>query len=271
MLYLLDANVLIDANHNYYPMARVPEFWEWLLHMGVEGHVKMPIEIHAEVARGKGELAKTVRIKNFKNALVLNEEPEMRLVDQAVRQGYAHDLADDEIQALGRDPFLIAYALRNPSRRRIVTTEVSKPTKQRANRHLPDAAKALGIRTCNTFEFVRQLDFRTNWRTKLDRTAATRPGIASPLERVVRVWALDKEEAIRLATLIDRDAAAASNLATATDLLVRYLKHDKIAAVVRRPVPTTDGTTLLDLLLRGSFKRVLKVCQDMCRFNNVCT
>ena len=30
VLYLLDANVLIDANRDYYPIHRVPEFWDWL-------------------------------------------------------------------------------------------------------------------------------------------------------------------------------------------------------------------------------------------------
>jgi len=37
MLYLLDANVLIDANRDYYPIARIPEFWEWLVYHGEEG------------------------------------------------------------------------------------------------------------------------------------------------------------------------------------------------------------------------------------------
>ncbi len=31
MLYLLDANVLIDADRDYYPIDRVPEFWDWIL------------------------------------------------------------------------------------------------------------------------------------------------------------------------------------------------------------------------------------------------
>lgn len=165
MLYLLDANVLIDAERDYYPMARVPEFWEWLMHMGAGGHVKIPVEIREEIAIAqRGELAKMVRTETFKNALVLDEEPEGRLVAQAVQQGYADDLTEDEVEKLGRDPFLIAYALRDPSSRCIVTTEVSKPTKQGANRHLPDASKALGVQTCNTFELTRRLDFRTNWK-----------------------------------------------------------------------------------------------------------
>ena len=49
MLYLLDANVLIDANRDYYPIARVPEFWDWLLEMGRLGRIKIPLEIYEEV------------------------------------------------------------------------------------------------------------------------------------------------------------------------------------------------------------------------------
>lgn len=91
----------------------------------------------------------------------------------------------------------------------------------------------------------------------------------SLLERVVHVWALEKDEADRLVNLCERDAAAASNLATATDMLIRYLKQDRIAGVVRRPIPALDGTTLLELLLKGDSESVMKVCQDMFRFDDV--
>ncbi len=69
--------------------------------------------------------------------------------------------------------------------------------------------------------------------------------------------------------LCDRDAATASNLATATDMLVHYLKQDRIPGVVRRPIPAIDGTTLLELLLKGDSAGVMKVCQDMFRFDNM--
>ena len=49
MLYLLDANVLIDANRDYYPIERVPEFWDWLIEKGELGHVKVPVEIYEEI------------------------------------------------------------------------------------------------------------------------------------------------------------------------------------------------------------------------------
>ena len=49
VLYLLDANVLIDANRDYYPIERVPEFWDWLVEMGELGRVKIPLEIYEEI------------------------------------------------------------------------------------------------------------------------------------------------------------------------------------------------------------------------------
>lgn len=165
MLYLLDANVLIDANRDYYPMSRIPEFWTWLAHHGRLGLIKIPVEVRDEVKEGTDDLAKWIKRSEVAEALVLADEPDPILVDKAVREGYAPDLTDDEILKLGRDPFLIAYALRNPAEHRIVTTEVSKPSRERANRQLPDAAKRLGIETLNTFELTRQLDFRTDWRS----------------------------------------------------------------------------------------------------------
>ena len=49
MLYLLDANILIDANQYYYPIERIPEFWEWLVEKGTTGVLKVPQEIYDEI------------------------------------------------------------------------------------------------------------------------------------------------------------------------------------------------------------------------------
>lgn len=103
----------------------------------------------------------------------------------------------------------------------------------------------------------------------LRKPGLPRGRIHSSLDRIVRVWALEGDGAEHLAIRCDEDPAVAANLATATDLLVRYLKQDRIADVVRRPVPKTDGVTLLDLLLEGDSERVLQVCQDMFRFDDV--
>jgi len=164
MLYLLDANVLIDAGRDYYPPDRVPEFWEWLLFQGETGVVKIPEEMYEEVTQGRGDVAVWLRQDNVKRALLLSEEVDPDLVIRVVDGGYAPDLTQVEVEAVGRDPFLIAYALAAPQDRCVVTTEGRKPSRQRANRKIPDVCDGFGISVCHTFEMLRVLNFTTNWR-----------------------------------------------------------------------------------------------------------
>ena len=113
MLYLLDANVLIDANRDYYPIERVPEFWDWLVDMGESDRVKIPEEIYEEVV-----LPRPIRpdalvdwLRDHRDDLVLDEPVSVELISCATEEGYADDLTDQEIEKIGCDPFLIAYAL----------------------------------------------------------------------------------------------------------------------------------------------------------------
>ena len=162
MLYLLDTNVLIDAHRDYYPVDRVPEFWDWLASMGEQARVKVPLEAYEEVIAGK-EDPLTIWLKDNKINLMLDEQVDMEIVRRIVEEGYAADLTDDEIDKLGNDPFLAAYGLADGGHRVVVTTEVSKPSRTRANRHLPDVCRYFEISCVNTFQMVRALDFRTHW------------------------------------------------------------------------------------------------------------
>lgn len=163
-LYLLDANVLIDANRDYYPLTRVPEFWSWLEHQGERGNVTVPAEVFVEIRRGTDRLADWCKTQAVKSFLKSSEVPDVNLVRRVVSDGYADDLTDEELLAIGRDPFLVAYGLVEPDRRCVVTTERSRPSRVRANRHLPDVCKQFGVRCCDTFTFLRELDFRTDWK-----------------------------------------------------------------------------------------------------------
>ena len=169
MLYLLDASVLITAHNSYYAVDRVPEFWEWVHYVGAEGKVKIPIEIYDEIKDGpkdgeKDLLYAWLQEEGHSAALILDEAVNNELVQQAVITGYAPDLTDDEVEQLGRDPFLLAYAMAEASERTIVTVEVSKPSRQRQNRHLPDVCNTLGLACCDTFALNRALGFRTDWK-----------------------------------------------------------------------------------------------------------
>ena len=160
MLYLLDANVLIDARRDYYPPDRVPQFWQWLVDMGTQGRVRIPREIFDDIVRGNDELVDW--LKRHKPSLVLDEYAPRELVAYVTEQGYARDLADDEIEKIGSDAFLIAHALADAGNRCVVTTESSKPSRTRANRHVPDVCRDLDVDCIDTFQLIRRLDFRTN-------------------------------------------------------------------------------------------------------------
>lgn len=143
-LYLLDANVLITANRDYYSMEMVPVFWEWLLYMAGQGHVKMPIETLEEVRDGGGKAKKDALVTwltrtDVYETLVLQEDADPELVTSVIAKGYAPDLDETELEEIGRDPFLIAYAIPDRDSRVVVSIEVSAPAKNE---------RIAGYRTC---------------------------------------------------------------------------------------------------------------------------
>lgn len=170
VIYLLDANTLIDAKRDYFEFERVPEFWEWLEHHGGKGGVKIPVEIYEEFEEAKnadGErdsLAEWASEDAVRKSLLFDEEVDPNIVSSVISNGYCSDPTDQEIEKMGRDPFLIAYALRDTERRVVVTTEVSRPAKLRANRKVPDVCRHFGVRCINSFQLLRELDFRTGWK-----------------------------------------------------------------------------------------------------------
>lgn len=168
MLYLLDANVLITANSTYYPLDQIPEFWSWVHYQAISNQIKIPREIMEEIKAGRKDndpLLDWISTTEIAAALLLGETLDVALVQHVVSTGYAPDLSDDEVEKIGSDPFLIAYALADPAKRTVVTTEVSRPSAQRANRKVPDVCQSVGALCCGPFALNKALGFRTGWRT----------------------------------------------------------------------------------------------------------
>ena len=108
----------------------------------------------------------------------------------------------------------------------------------------------------------------------LDRRRASRS-----FARTIEVWGLSQAEAARLLGVSRQAigkwlrqgipperACEISDLAAATDLLLRYLKRARIPAVVRTPIRALDGISLTDLLGRGDTQTLLSACRTMFRF-----
>lgn len=159
MVYLLDANVLIRAHEDYYPIERIPQFWTWLANQAANGVVQVPYEIYNEIAVSTGPLHDWLTDKAISKAITLEAKINPANLNTVLAKGYASDLDDSEIEEVGQDPFLIGYAFANIDEITVVTKEVSAPSKQRANRRVPDVCKTFGIRCIDDFQLYRELSF----------------------------------------------------------------------------------------------------------------
>lgn len=103
--------------------------------------------------------------------------------------------------------------------------------------------------------------------------------LVDQLPRVLAIWGLSASEGARLFG-VSRQALSKwrtrgvpaerlemiANLAAATDLLLRYLKVDRIPAAVRRKARRLGGRSLLDLVAEGDSRGALEACRAMFDF-----
>lgn len=101
------------------------------------------------------------------------------------------------------------------------------------------------------------------------------------LERVLRLWGLSRAELgglfgvsrqavtkwVHDGVPTDR-APTVADVEAITDLLDRYLKRDRIAAVVRRDAPRLGGTSILELVRTGRSSEALRLTRQMFTFGD---
>ncbi len=114
-------------------------------------------------------------------------------------------------------------------------------------------------------------DWTRRFVDELDRAVRT-----NPLERLIELWGLSNAAAARVFGVSRQAfskwlsagppagrAEAVADLATATDLLDRYVKRERIPAVVRRRAPMLDDRSLLDLATAGETRQVAEAVETM--------
>jgi hypothetical protein len=106
---------------------------------------------------------------------------------------------------------------------------------------------------------------------ELDRAVRT-----EPLDRFVELWDVSNAGAARVFGVSRQAfskwlktgppaarAAAIADLSSATDILDRHVKRERIAAVVRRPAPAFGNRSLLEMAEAGETEAVATAVRDM--------
>ncbi len=153
-MYLLDANVLIEAKNRYYAFDIAPGFWDWLHQAHLQSLACSIEAVRDELLTGKDDLAE------WANANAAFFRP----IDQGTARHFGElttwaasksfkPSALAEFTGDNADYLLVAYAREH--NHTVVTLERSQP--QAKNRVLiPDACRAMGVDTKDTFQMLRQ-------------------------------------------------------------------------------------------------------------------
>jgi len=164
VVYLVDANVLIEAKNRYYSFAICPGFRDALVwHVG-SGSLRSVDVVRTELVGGNDDLAEwvkstapgdTFRSTNDGDAVVWYG----RVMNWVLGEARFTAAAKDEF-ANSADPWLAAYA--GAHEMTLVTQETPAPL-SRNNVKIPDVCRQFGVRWANTFGMLEDLGAAFGW------------------------------------------------------------------------------------------------------------
>jgi hypothetical protein len=159
-MYLLDANVFIEAARRYYAFDLAPPFWENLVRYAASGQIQSIDRIKKELEQGNDELA-TWATTQFSDAFASTDEEDVirsysEVMGWVQAQGQFSDAAKAEF-ATGADGWLVAYA---KCKGYIIVTHELPATDARRKVPIPNVCDAFDVNYHDTFEMLRQLGVR---------------------------------------------------------------------------------------------------------------
>lgn len=157
MIYLLDANTLIEAKNRYYGMHICPGYWSWVLRSHEQGVVASIATVGDELKRGNDELAHWAK----QNAAIF-----MAVSDEATQAAFVRVASHVASQAAqmkpgaleeflgGADPWLIAKAMTLPDF--VVVTHEQFNLQMRRKFSIPNVCQPFGLPWLDTFAVLGQ-------------------------------------------------------------------------------------------------------------------
>ncbi len=155
-IYLLDANIFIEAKNTYYGFDTVPAFWKWLDLEQQNGQLASIEPIRDELLKGKDELADWATVRKEAGwFLPVWDEPTQlcftQIANWVINEPY-YPRAIADFLDIG-DSWLIAKALTLDAT--IVTHETLQLDCRRRVK-IPNVCRAFGIAYMDVFDLIRQ-------------------------------------------------------------------------------------------------------------------
>lgn len=153
MVYIIDANVFIQAKNTYYGMDFCPAFWDWILKRNSDGIVASTSDISTELQEGKDRLSQWSTQLDYNFFLEPDEDVYLaskRIVDWVQVQSYKTRAIDEFLD--GADHMIVSHALVRQAS--VVTHEKSSNSRKKVK--IPDVCIAFGVECILPYEMLRR-------------------------------------------------------------------------------------------------------------------
>jgi len=159
-VFVLDANVFVQAHRQYYAFDLGPEFWAGLVECASRGRIESVDRVKIELCQGNDDLAAWAN-GPFSHAFAATDGDDVvrayrDIMAWAVGQRQFSDAAKVDF-ARSADGWLVAYA---KARDRIVVTHEALSLDIKKKVPIPNVCRAFGVRYVNTFQMMRELGLK---------------------------------------------------------------------------------------------------------------
>jgi hypothetical protein len=171
-IYLLDADVLIQAAKGYYAFDIAPGFWQQLIFHASRGRVlSIDRVLNPEIMRGKDHLAQWAS-SDFSTAFASTDQQDViqsysEIISWVQSQTQFKDYAKANF-ADGADGWLIAFAKVNGC---VIATNEVLNLKRENKVPIPNVCQAFGIKYINTWGLLRALEIILTWNSTLSQSS----------------------------------------------------------------------------------------------------
>jgi hypothetical protein len=160
VVFVLDANVFIQAKRKYYAFDLAPKFWASLIQHAKTGSVLSIDRVKQELVKGKDEL-KEWAISDFAHGFAsTNENDIIKCYGEVMNWVQSQDRfssASKSAFANGADGWLVAYAkIKNC----IVVTHEQFDSLRKNKVKIPNVCQVFDVQFLDTFEMLRKLGVR---------------------------------------------------------------------------------------------------------------